>query len=465
MAVNSSRKEQQESAKVSGGKNGEQQRSLRRRAEAKLASMAEYPEFGVDQEHDRMLLHELRLHQLELEMQNAELRVAQETLAKSEARYLNLYDFAPVGYVTVNKAGVILEANHTATALLQMPPGSLAKEMFSRLIFPNDQDIFYSCQKASFATNRPQTCKLRLLRKNSRPIWARLESGPFQEEGAAPRVCRMALIDIDAGIKNSLEKSQVGKTNSQLQKAESLEQMGGALAHHFNNQLTVVVGNLELAQAESPPGTTLRNSLDEAMAAAERLSQLSGSIITYLGRKIGARQPLDVSEICRQTLANIRIPPQVEMRLDVPATGPVVTANAEQLSEMITHILANGLDSLSNGKGALDLVVTNTMVNDIPARHRFPLDWHPADCPYASITVTDNGCGIDGNDIEKLFDPFFTKKFFGRGLGLSIVLGIARAHDGAVTVASTIGVGTVIQVFLPISLAEHPLNRTESAVL
>jgi two-component system, cell cycle sensor histidine kinase and response regulator CckA len=437
----------------------EARRSLRHRAETLLAASTDFQDLGADEEKDRLLIHELRLHHIELEIQNDELRASQETLATSEARYLDLYDFAPVGYVTVNKAGIIVESNHTAAVLLQMPPGSLVKEPFFRFILPDDQDIYYRRHKESFITNKPQTCKVRLLRKHSRPFWARLESGPLRDEGANSKVCRMAVIDIDAGVRAANDKLHQGEKDRQLQKAESLTRLSGAIAHHLNNMLTVISRNLELAMGESPQGTPLRESLDAAMEGVDRLKQLSGSILTSLGGRIGKHQLLNVSELCHQTLVKLRIPPQVEVRVDFPAIGPMITANPEQLSEMMTHILTNGLDSFVNGKGVLTLTVTTGMAKDISERQRFPLDWHPKNCLYASIAVTDNGCGIDNTDIENLFDPFFTKKFFGRGMGLSIVLGIVRAHGGAVTVGSAIGSGTAFQVFLPMSPLEHCVDR------
>lgn len=444
---------------VSGNASLEAQRSLRHQAETLLAASTDFQELGVDEEKDRLLIHELRLHHIELEIQNEQLRAYQETLATSEARYLDLYDFAPVGYVTVNKAGIIVESNHTAAALLQMLPGSLVKEPFFRFIFPDDQNTYYRLHKEGFVTNKPQTCKVRLLRKHSRPFWARLECGLVRDQGENSKVCRMVLIDIDAGVRAANDKLHQGEKDRQLQKAESHTRLSEAIAHHLNNMLTVISGNLELAMGESPQGTPLRESLDAAMEGADRLKQLSGSILTSLGGRIGKHQLLNLCDLCDQTLTKLRIPPLVEVRIDFAAIGPMVMANAEQISEMITHILTNGLDSFVNGKGVLTLAVTSGMAKDIPERQRFPVDWHPKTCPYASIAVTDNGCGIDSNDIENLFDPFFTKKFFGRGMGLSIVLGIARAHGGAVTVSSAIGSGTVFQVFLPMSPLEHYVDR------
>ena len=97
-------------------------------------------------------------------------------------------------------------------------------------------------------------------------------------------------------------------------------------------------------------------------------------------------------------------------------------------------------------------------MTDIPAFHRFPIDWQARESVYACLEVVDTGCGITNKDIEKIFDPFFTTKFTGRGLGLSVVIGIVQAHDGGVTVESELGRGSFFRVFLPV-LTEEVLCR------
>ncbi len=124
----------------------------------------------------QQLLHELRVHQIELEMQNEELRAAQVELETSRARFIDLYDLAPVGYVTISKTGMILEANLTIAALLGVARGMLVGQMLTRFILPEDQDIYYQHHKQLFETGQPQVCELRLLRSNSPPFWARLEA-------------------------------------------------------------------------------------------------------------------------------------------------------------------------------------------------------------------------------------------------------------------------------------------------
>jgi PAS domain S-box-containing protein len=176
---------------------------LRRRAEAiTRETAARAPEHVADQspEDTRRMLHELHVHQLELEMQNEELRRAGADLDAARARYFDLYDMAPVGYVTVSEPGLILEANLTATALLGVARSALAGRPISPFILKEDQDIYYLHRKQLFETGEPQTCELRMVRSDGTVFWACLEAtaqDPWtSSEQGADRACRIVLSDI-----------------------------------------------------------------------------------------------------------------------------------------------------------------------------------------------------------------------------------------------------------------------------
>ena len=142
-------------------------------------------------------LHELRVHQIELEMQNEELRRSHAQLETARERYFDLYDLAPVGYCTVGVQGLILQANLTATNLLNIRRAELLKKPISHFILHEDQDIFYHLRKQLLATGEAQSCQLRLLRAGGEPFWALLQATSAQDELGAP-VLRVTLSDCDA---------------------------------------------------------------------------------------------------------------------------------------------------------------------------------------------------------------------------------------------------------------------------
>jgi PAS domain S-box-containing protein len=168
---------------------------LRKRAEDMARAEGTKNPDALSPEAARQVLHELRVHQFELEMQNEELRRAQAELDASRARYFDLYDLAPVGYVTLSEQGLILEANLTAAMLLGVARGTLIKRPFSSLMLPDDQNIYYRHRKQLFETRAPCACELRMLRKDGDPFWVRVDATTAQDVDGAP-VCRAVLSDI-----------------------------------------------------------------------------------------------------------------------------------------------------------------------------------------------------------------------------------------------------------------------------
>jgi PAS domain S-box-containing protein len=413
----------------------------------------------------RRALHELRVHQIELEMQNEELRRTQEELEVSRERYFDLYDLAPVGYFTLSEQGLILEANLTAAKLLGVARGALVKRPLSRFILPGDQDIHYWHRKQFLETGAPQSWELRLLRKDAAPFWARVEATTSRDaDGAA--VWRVVVSDITESKRTEEEKAKLEAQNRQLQKAEVLGRMAGAIAHHFNNHLTAVMGNLELAIGDLPRGAVSAGKLTDALHAARDAAEVSKLMLTYLGQTHAQHEPLDLSEVCRRSLPLLRAAMPKDMVLDaeLPSPGPVISANANQLQQVLTNLVTNGWEADVEGRGVVRVIVKTVLPAGIPASHRFPIDWRPHETvSYACMEVVDEGSGIAAQNIEELFDPFFSSKFTGRGLGLSVVLGIVRAHVGAVTVETAPGRGSIFRVFLPVSAEKVPRQPDHAA--
>ena len=167
---------------------------LRKRAEEKAAQSPKETE-PLSPAATRLAFHELHVHQIELEMQNEELRRAQVELDAARARYFDLYDLAPMGYVTVSAQGLILESNLTLATLLGVARGTLVRQPFSRFFPKEDADVYYLLHKQLLATGEPQSCELRLVKSDGSPFWAHLAATAAEDHDGA-RVCRIALSDI-----------------------------------------------------------------------------------------------------------------------------------------------------------------------------------------------------------------------------------------------------------------------------
>jgi PAS domain S-box-containing protein len=188
--------------------------SLRKLAEEK-AAQSPADRKTMSPEETQRLLHELRVHQIELEMQNDELRTTQSELDAARARYFDLYDLAPVGYCTVSQTGLIMETNLTAATLFDVTRAELIKQPISSFILKEDQDIYYLHREKLFETGEPQTCEMRMLKKDGTIFWAHLTAvaaqAPSTSSGQAPdctKTCRIVMSDITKRKKMEAELKQ-----------------------------------------------------------------------------------------------------------------------------------------------------------------------------------------------------------------------------------------------------------------
>ncbi len=243
---------------------------LRARAEEKLKSLEALDAKTLSLEEAHELLHELRVHHIELEMQNEELRGAQAALDLSRAHYFALYDLAPIGYCTLSPNGMILHANLTASTLLDAPRGALVKSRLSRFIHKEDQDIYYLHLRNLFESGRRQVCELRVVTKNGGSFWARIESIVNREEDAP--VCRMVLSDIterklaeNALIQNERKLRDLSAKLLSAQEEER-KRIAAELHDSLGSSLTAIKMGIENARARVDRGKSSAELLDPPLA-------------------------------------------------------------------------------------------------------------------------------------------------------------------------------------------------------
>jgi len=272
--------------------------------------------------------------------------------------------------------------------------------------------------------------------------------------------------DITQKIQYEAERLAYERRLLQLQKSESLARMAGAIAHTFNNQLAVVMGNLELAMEDLPKESDSHHFLDHASVSARRAADVSGLMLTCLGHTTTQSHPMDISDSCRQMLPLFQaaLPATVTLDIQLPSPGPVIRANRHQIQQQVlTPLITNATEAMTELSGGIRLSVTAVHAADIPQENRFPVDFQPSDdVLFAALEISDTGSGIHEANIPLLFDPFFTTRFTGRGLGLSMVLGIVKSLNGCICVESKIGQGSIFQVFLPMlpeDLSQSRIDR------
>jgi len=150
------------------------------------------------------------------------------------------------------------------------------------------------------------------------------------------------------------------------------------------------------------------------------------------------------------------MPEGIALETDFLPSGPVVRAHANQMQQILTHLITNGWESIGHSAGTVTLASRILPASEVPESYLAPIDWKPASDLFACLEVTDTGCGMAEEDLTEIFDPFFTTKFTGRGLGLAVVLGIVKTWGGAIGVKSEKNQGSIFRVFLPLVTGEIP---------
>jgi PAS domain S-box-containing protein len=275
------------------------------------------------------------------------------------------------------------------------------------------------------------------------------------EDGCVNALCGIST-DITAHKATEEEKAAQA---SKVHKAESLERMASAIAHHFNNHLHAVMMSMELCVqdlASMPTHAAVLDGLAAGLQSARKAAEVSSLMLTYLGHSRGTAHVLDLVEECGRGIRLLRagMPKRLALTTEFPSRGPCVKMSGTQFNQVLTNLVTNALEACTAEDARVRVAVREVPASQVPPVHRFPADWRPSAEGYACLEVEDTGTGITENDMGALFDPFFSSKFTGRGLGLPVVLGIARSHGGGVTVKSTPGQGSIFRFFLPVTHQE-----------
>lgn len=252
------------------------------------------------------------------------------------------------------------------------------------------------------------------------------------------------------------EKAQLERQNWQLQKNASLHCMAGAIAHHFNNSLGIVIGYLDMILEDWQEKPPVRELVVKALRAANKAAALGGQMLTYLGQAVTQPQVLDLAKTCQDALQLLQAaaPSNAAIQVELPASGPFIAGDAQQIQQVLTSMVTNAWEALPEERyGEIVVTLGTIAASGIPTVNRFPAGWQPRGCEYVFLKIADSGTGIARENIEKLFDPFYSTKFTGRGLGLALVLGIVSSHSGAIVVESRADRGSNFNVFLPLSEA------------
>ena len=423
--------------------------TLRQRAEALLQ---ERPDDSGNKPSDILdLIHELEVHQAEIKIQNEELKQAQQELSESRREFENLYEFAPCGYLTLNAKGVVTRANLTATTILETQRRSLVGSRLQPYLYITLawDDIYQRAQQAALNTREKQSIEIPLRKKGGLPKWVRADIEADVDETGSLMQWRIVLMDISAQRQAEEDKRKLEEHLRQSQKMESIGVLAGGIAHDFNNILYPLVGFTELLKEDIPADSPLHNHVDEILQASFRARDLVKQILAFSRQEKQELKPIKLQSIIKEVLKLLRssIPTSIGIQQDIDPGCGLVVADPSQVHQIIMNLATNANDAMSNNGGILTVTLKQVKFE---REHVHSMNLVPGN--YARLCVSDTGSGIEKNQLDKIFDPYFTTKETGRGtgLGLAVVQGIVRQSHGDIHIESEPGKGTEVKVYLPI---------------
>ena len=257
-------------------------------------------------------------------------------------------------------------------------------------------------------------------------------------------------VHLEMERRQRLEAQRFDARLQHTQKLEGLGILAGGIAHDFNNLLVGVLGNSDLALFRMEAEHPARPLIERVTVAATRASELTSQMLAYSGQGRFVVEEVDLSELTREMteLLEVSAGARAHLKLNLAPALPPVEVDVTQIRQVVMNLITNAADAVADQRGTVR-VTTSVVEADADLLAACELEHELPTGPYVSIVVSDDGPGMDPATRARMFDPFFSTKEMGRGLGLAATIGIVRSHGGALRVDSRPGVGTAIQVLLP----------------
>jgi len=382
-------------------------------------------------------------------------RSAQQALEQSERRWRALIETAP--HVTIqgyDVQGRVLFWNPASERVFGYTAQQAMGRTLDELIFDRPvAALFAELLKKMEADGLPSGPTQWPFRRADGRTGV-LMSSIFVAPGADGRTQFVCMdYDVTEQVAAQQERHALEAQLHRTQKLESLGVMAGGVAHDFNNLLVGVLGNASLAisqlSADHPAAATLRNVQD----AARRAAELTRQLLAYAGKAGGSKKVIDVADVLSPMLPLVRsmINSAIEVTFHQSPSVPKVLADSTQIEQVLLNLVTNAAEAISDQpqpRISISIEPVRLSAEEL-ASEFMPVSLTPGS--YACLVVEDNGKGMTREVRDRLFDPFFSTKFTGRGLGLAVVLGIIRGHGGGIGVVSAPGAGTRFRIILPAS--------------
>ena len=385
---------------------------------------------------------------------------AERALRESEERLQAILDNAPTVVYVKDLEGRYLTINRRFEQLFKIARGDVVGKTDHDFLPPETADMFQAHDRKVIAAGTSREFDEVATHDDGVHTYISVK---FPLSGAAGEVYAVCSISTDITERKRADEERA-ILEAQLRQAKKLETIGtlaGGIAHDFNNILTPILGFGEMALEEIPPDNPAHSDLQHVLKGASRARDLVQHILIFSRQAEPERRLVKIQAIIEEALQLLgaSLPTTIEIRTEIDPECGAVWADSTQLLQLLMNLGTNSYHAMRDSGGILEVKLDTVEAES--TSH--------ADLPggaYARLSVSDTGHGMDRETLERIFDPFFTKKGVqeGTGLGLSVVHGIVMGHEGEITIDSGLGKGTTIRVYLPLAQEEVEPEAAEEEV-
>ena len=380
-------------------------------------------------------------------------KLAEQALNESEDRFRLFVENANDIVFSISKEGVFTYVSPNWTDAFGYELAETIGKPFVPFVHPDDVAGCFAFLQLVLETGEKQSgVEYRVLHKNGSYLWYSANGSLLHD----PRNGEVSFLGIGRDVterkRAEEERDLLERQLLHAQKLESLGVLAGGIAHDFNNILMAIIGNADLALMRINRESPATENLHRIEKAAARAADLAKQMLAYSGKGKFVVENIDLNTLLKDMLhmLEVSISKKAVLRLNLHQHLPTVEADATQMRQIVMNLVINASEAIGEKSGVI-AIATGCMDCDKNYLKNVWLDENISSGLYVYLEIADTGCGMNKETMAKLFDPFYTTKFTGRGLGMAAVLGIVRGHKGAIKVYSEPGKGTTFKVLFPAS--------------